>query len=155
DLWGTPDGYGANTHGETLVRFAFSIVALQGLFCIAPQGEGATRFARTDQWLGHPLPPVDREDAAVELVRLYLHCYGPSTAAHFAQWAGIAPPQARRAWDRLQDELEGVSPDRRRAWLLAEDMARLTDPPAPEGVRLLPPYDPYLQLRDRGTLFPD
>jgi Winged helix DNA-binding domain len=37
--------------------------------------------------------------------------------------------------------------------VLKDDVARLSSPPPLEGVlRLLPPYDPMLQLRDRETL---
>jgi len=43
--------------------------------------------------------PVEPAWARAELVRRYLHCYGPSTPQHFAEWAGIGPAQAGRAWD--------------------------------------------------------
>ena len=39
--------------------------------------------------------------------------------------------------------------------MLGADSARLAAPPAARGVRLLPPSDPYLALRDRNTLLPD
>jgi hypothetical protein len=37
----------------------------------------------------------------------------------------------------------------------AADADRLAEPHAASGVRLLPPFDPYLDQRDRATLFPD
>jgi len=96
-LWNTPDGFGSNRYGETLVRFALSVVALQGLLCIAPRRGNVTTFRCMDQWLGAPLPPTDRIQARAELVRRYLQYYGPSAAEHFAAWAGIAPVQAAQA----------------------------------------------------------
>jgi hypothetical protein len=48
-----------------------------------------------------------------------------------------------------------VSVDGRRAWMHAEDIAELTDPPEPPVLRLLPPYDPVTELGDRKLLVPD
>lgn len=41
------------------------------------------------------------------------------------------------------------------AWLLRRDLAALESPLAAEGVRLLPPGDPYLQKPSRELLAPD
>jgi hypothetical protein len=154
-LWNTPDGFGNNRYGETLVRFALSVVALRGLFCIAPRRSTVTTFRRMDQWLGAPLPPADRAQARAELVRRYLHYYGPSTAEHFAAWAGIVPAQATQAWRLVEDELAQVSVDGRSTWLLERDIPQFIAPAAATGARLLPPHDPYLLLRDRTTLLPN
>jgi hypothetical protein len=40
-------------------------------------------------------------------------------------------------------------------WLHQADVPLLMEPPAPRGVRLLQPYDAWLQQRDRGTLLSD
>jgi len=154
-LWNTPDGFGNNRYGETLVRFALSVVALRGLFCIAPRRGTVTTFLRMDQWLGTPLPPTDHAQVRAELVRRYLQYYGPSTAEHFAAWAGIAPAQAAQAWRLVEDELVQVTIDGRSAWLQHRDVPQLTTPEAATGARLLPPHDPYLLLRDRTTLIPN
>jgi hypothetical protein len=141
--------------GESVVRFAFYVISLKGLFCYAPRHGNESTFLRTDQWLGARLPDVDRTHAAAELIRRYLHCYGPSTADHFAEWAGISPMQAARAWKLTESELAEVDFEGRKAWLLLADIPWLTKPTAQEGVRLLPPHDPYLQMRDRTMLVPD
>jgi hypothetical protein len=154
-LWNTPDGFRSNRYGETLVRFALSVVALHGLFCIAPRRGNATTFRRMDEWLGAPLPPADRAQAQAELVRRYLHCYGPSTARHFAAWAGIAPAQAAQAWRLVEDELVQVAVEGHSAWLQQRDVPQLIAPSKAAGARLLPPHDPYLLLRDRTTLIPN
>jgi hypothetical protein len=42
-----------------------------------------------------------------------------------------------------------------KAWLMREDMDALEAPPSAEGLRLLPPGDPYLQKPNRPLLAPD
>jgi hypothetical protein len=93
-----------------------------------------------------------RAPAASEAVRRFLAVYGPATAADFAEWAGVAPVHARRLWAEIEDELTEVDGP---AGVLAEDAAALDSPPAAEGIRLLPPGDPYLQKINRPLLAPD
>ena len=112
-------------------------------------------LTRTERWLGRPVPEVDADTARAELARRYLHCYGPATPTHFAEWTQRSRADARRAFDLLGDELVEVRAEGRRAVLLAADEAALTAPPAAAGVRLLPPGDPYVQQRDRAVLLPD
>jgi hypothetical protein len=102
-------------------------------------------------------PPRGRrvKAAPAELARRFLHAYGPATRSELAAWAGIAPAHARGLLDAVAGELAEVEFDGRRALILAADAGRLADPPAASGVRLLPPFDPYLDQRDRDTLFPD
>lgn len=155
-VWRSPSPYArGQSLGESLVRFALAVVALHGAICFAPRSGNTATFLRTDQWLGAPVPPVDHKRARAELVRRYLHCYGPSTARHFAEWAGIAPAQAAQAWRLVKHELVEARLDGRPAWLLEPDLPGLTSATLPQGVRLLPPHDPYLQVRDRATLVPD
>jgi hypothetical protein len=84
-----------------------------------------------------------------------LRGYGPSNPADFAGWAGLSPANARQVWQTLEDELVEVDFERTRGWLLEADRQDLESPPEPQGVKLLPPYDPYLLATDRATLIPD
>jgi hypothetical protein len=43
----------------------------------------------------------------------------------------------------------------RAAWALSDDLAALDAPPAAEGIRLIPPGDPYLQKPNRALLAPE
>jgi Winged helix DNA-binding domain len=124
---------------------------------LAPRTGKQAVLVRTDQWLGAARPVDDDPDLArAELVRRYLRCYGPSTSDHLAQWAGIGPADARRSWRLVESELAEVAVEGDgRAFLLGVDTARLAVPPAAAGVRLLPPSDPCLALRDRETLLAD
>ena len=133
----------------------FRLLGWTGLVSFAPKGGKVASFMRTDQWLSTPLPSVDKRAARAELVRRYLNCYGPSTPVHFGEWAGISPTEADRAWQIVEAELTEVFFGSKKTWLLARDLDLLNAPPQPVGVRFLPPYDPYLALRDRTTLLPD
>jgi len=98
---------------------------------------------------GDPAPP------AAEAVRRFLGFYGPATPADFADWAGLAKPHARRLWDEVAGELAEVSVGSDRKWLLRDDQGALESPPSAEGVRLIPPGDPYLQKPNRRLLAPE
>jgi hypothetical protein len=92
-----------------------------------------------------------RAPAASDAVRRFLRFYGPAKPGEFADWAGLAKPHAQRLWDEVADELVEVD----KAWLLREDGDALASPPAAEGIRLIPPGDPYLQKPNRPLLLPD
>jgi DNA glycosylase AlkZ-like len=143
---------------EPLVR----ALGLLGVVCIAAEPGSDPRLARTDakvartdQWLGRPLPDGDRPLARAELARRFLHCYGPSTPRAFAEWTTRSVADARDAFALLDEDLVRVDAAGAKAWALAADADRLADPPQAGGIRLLPPQDPYLQQRDRTTLLPD
>ena len=171
ELGGGPMTRGALSAGiterlpESLVQFCracdarhvseslFRLVGVGGVFVIVRTGRD-TVYVRTDQWLG-AAPKIDRVAARTELLRRYLRCFGPATAEHFGAWAGIGTADATRSWVHLADQLVAIELDGRPAWLHAEDVAHFDSPPTPAGVRLLPPYDAYLDQRDRATLLPD
>ena len=110
-------------------------------------------LARAREWLGADAGG-DVEDARAELLRRYLHCYGPSSSGHFAEWAGITKADAGQRWKQLASHLVPVEGDRK-GFVLEEDLDSLRRPPASEGVRLLPAKDAFIQARDRDLLFPD
>lgn len=135
----------------------FRLAVQKAQVCFVPRfTSDALLFVRSDQWLGAPLPATGLAQAQTEALRRYLRCYGPSTLADFAGWAGISPSQARQIWLRLaEDELVEIKFGAAKGWLLRPDRDLLEAPPAPQGVRLLPPYDAYLLLSDRATIVPD
>jgi hypothetical protein len=140
----------------------FRALGLLGLVCIAAEPGSDPRLARTDatlartdRWLGRPLRDGDRPPARAELARRFLHCYGPSTPRAFAEWTTRSVADARDAFALLDEELVEIDAAGTKAWALAADADALADPPQADGIRLLPPQDPYLQQRDRTTLLPD
>jgi hypothetical protein len=103
-------------------------------------------------------PDVDPLDARRELARRHLRVFGPTTAAHFAVWAGLNPPGAAAAYESLSDELLPVRTPLGDEWLLAADEETMrAGEPAPAPARLLPSGDAYylLQGAERVLLVPD
>jgi hypothetical protein len=133
----------------------FRAVGTAGAACIVAGRGTDAELARTDQWLKRALPVPDAAEARAELVRRFLHCYGPATAQHFADWTQRSLADAKDAFSLIQEELVDVTVDRKKAWLLRRDEKHLSAPPEPQGIRLLPVQDPYLQQRDRATLLPE
>lgn len=131
----------------------FRLVGVRGVWVIARSGK-QTVYVRTDQAIG-AVPSGDPSTLRTELLRRYLRCFGPSTARDFGDWVGIGTAEAQHAWDQIADRLAEVDVDGRRAWICADDLAAFESPPQPAGARFLPPYDAYLDQRDRVTLVPD
>ncbi len=105
-----------------------------------------------------PQPEVDPSDARRELVRRYLHVFGPSTAESFGRWAGIRARSAVAAFDELRGSLTAVTTPIGAAWMLSSDEDAIRRTGEPEAaVRLLPSGDTYFLLRDadRELLVPD
>lgn len=141
--------------GESAVRFALPVAALSGQICHTVRRGAQAYLARTDQWLGAEVPGQPREVAQTELIRRYLHCYGPSTPNHFSAWAGISLIQAAQVWKLIIAELVEVEYNGHSTWLLAQDLPGLLAPADPMGIRFLPPHDPYLTARDRHSILPN
>ncbi len=105
-----------------------------------------------------PPPSIDPAEARLELARRYLHVFGPTTPASFAEWAGVPIRAGRAALDMLGTTLIAVRTPLGDARILARDEpAFRADPRPPAPVRLLPSGDAYtlLQGADRALLVPD
>lgn len=152
DIWEETGPYAPGQPlGEGVVHFCVRILALQRVVCFAPRAGNKTPCVLVDEWLGRPIPDIDPELARAELLRRYLRCYGPSTRGDFAAWAGIHAGDTDPWWSLAGDELTRVEFGGT-SWILTEDLDALRSAPTPKGVRLLPPHDPYTQMRDRETI---
>ncbi|MFF5173379.1 winged helix DNA-binding domain-containing protein [Micromonospora sp. NPDC000089] len=91
--------------------------------------------------------PGDRFD----VVRAYLRLLGPATPQHVAGYLDAPVKEVKARWpgDAVEVVVDGET-----RWLLAADQAALGSTDV-EGVRLLGPFDLFLQARDRATLVPD
>ena len=94
----------------------------------------------------------DGDDGHVDLLRGLLHLLGPLTPK---QAAAYLDSPVRDVLARWPDDTVEVDVDGTPAGLLDADLPALTDPPTGSLVRLLGPYDLYLQGRDREVLVPD
>jgi winged helix DNA-binding protein len=90
--------------------------------------------------------------ALADLARAYLRVLGPATVGEFAGYLEGRRADVATAWP---DDLVEVTVDGRAAFLPEEQVDALRHAPAPQLVRLLGPFDPYLQARDRALLVPD
>jgi hypothetical protein len=115
---------------------------------------GVKAGARLDAKRRYLLGKPGRSPAAAGAVRRFLHFYGPADAGGFADWTGVARPHAERVWEQVEGDLAEVSLGRRRLWALTEDLEALESPPDADGVRFIPPGDPYLQKPNRPLLAP-
>jgi DNA glycosylase AlkZ-like len=111
--------------------------------------------ARLDSERRYLLGKRSRTPPAEEAVRRFLRFYGPATAGDFAEWAGVTRSHADRIWAEVEEELSKTTVGRRGAWMLPDDAAVLESPPQAEGVRLIPPGDPYLAKPNRPLLASD
>ena len=155
--WCAPSMYGSpdkQTVGGAAVSFLLRPCAMKGLVVFGERSGASPAFTSFRAWLGRGLEPS--KDAPKKLVRKFLHCYGPSTADRFASWLGCSGKQARRLWKTVGDEMEPLTCDGKRAYVLAADRERLFAPePLERELLLLSAHDPYLDQRDRVVLQAD
>jgi hypothetical protein len=111
-------------------------------------------YTNPHRWLPG-FDPLDGPTALAEVVRRYLHAYGPATSAHLARWLAAPAAWAAELVGALarDGQVEPVAVDDMAAWVVAGDTAAPGD--APEGVRLLPYFDAYaVGCQPREWVFP-
>jgi len=101
-------------------------------------------------------------EARLDVIRNHLRFYGPVRMADVAGFLDAPVKDVRAHWptDVVEVVLTGVPPTPRPEprFVLAEDLEAFSvgGPDAPDRtLRLVGPYDPYLQLRDRELLVPE
>jgi len=101
---------------------------------------------------GAVLPGGPDADALRALALSYLRLLGPAGPREFAGYLEARRADVAQLWP---DELSDVTVDGRPAQLPASALTALRSAPAPDVVRLLSAFDPYLQARDRDLIVPD
>ena len=104
---------------------------------------------RLPRWRGRAAVVPDELD----LVRAVLHLLGPCTPKQVADYVDTPVACVKQRWptDVVEVSVEGET-----RWILADDVATLTWPPdVSDVVRLLGPFDLFLQARDRTLVVPD
>jgi winged helix DNA-binding protein len=97
--------------------------------------------------------PSQADVAALgELAHAYLRLLGPATVGDFAGYLQARRADVAEVWP---GDLVDVDVDGRPASLPSDRVDALREAPAPDVVRLLGPFDPYLQARDRDLIVPD
>ncbi|SCX60977.1 Winged helix DNA-binding domain-containing protein [Klenkia marina] len=92
--------------------------------------------------------PADQVPDQLDVVRAYLRLHGPGTPKQVAAYVDSTVAEVKSHWP---EDAEPVDVAGEQRWVLAgtrpPDRVRTT--------RLLAPFDPYLQVRDRELLVPD
>ena len=91
--------------------------------------------------------------ALQRLIVDYLTLLGPASQGDVAGYLDARRADIAEVWPT--DDLVLVSVDGREAWLPGDQVKAVKSAPAPEVVRLLAAFDPYLQARDRALIIPD
>lgn len=158
-LWQAPSMYdksGRQTVGGAVVSFMLRPCAWQGLVVFGQRQGGSPSFTSYQNWLGRPWPDVAPDEASRQLVRKFLHCYGPSNQTAFNGWLGCSPRQGKRLWQSVSAETAEVELAGKRYVMLQQDIEPLLNSTRPEPrLLLLGPHDPYLEQRDRKLILPD
>ncbi|MGH2350442.1 MAG: winged helix DNA-binding domain-containing protein [Chloroflexota bacterium] len=133
-------------------RQAVYPAANRGALCFGPTRGCQVTYTSPRRWLPG-FRPADGQTALAQIVRRYLHAYGPATPAQFAQWLGAPRRWATELFASLAGEFQRVEVDGTLAWVAAGDTTAPS--PAPRGVRLLPYFDAYVVgCHPRERVFP-
>jgi winged helix DNA-binding protein len=125
----------------------FRIAALRAGLELEP-GTSPPVIHRIPGWRG----PAARVPSHLDPVRAVLRFLGPADPKAVAGYVDAPVRDVKARWpeDVVPVEVEGQRLD-----VLAEDLDALTDAPPVAGVRLLGPFDLFLQGRDREVVVPD
>jgi hypothetical protein len=116
---------------------------LQGLIVYAEPRGGEAMFVRVDQWLTNQ-KKMDPADAQLELAIRYLTAFGPATHRDFSKWSGLPTSVTKPLFDRLGPDLEAVTVDGERSFVLRSDLAELSAARPTSSPTLLPSFDTFL-----------
>jgi hypothetical protein len=113
-----------------------------GHLCFAPGQGQKVRFTSPKTWLSNP-PAAAAHEPMIEITRRYLGAYGPATTEDFARWWGMSRAAAGvliRQAGAVAVQIDGGP----QAWLLPDDVEKVTSSTPVRSVRLLPAFDPYV-----------
>ena len=136
----------------------FKPAAAQGLLCQGPPRDGNITFVDPVRWLGKKTtrPAPDPDEAVAAVLARCLDAYGPATVQDVARWLGVQPKPARLLLARHADSLVQVDLAGQKAWLTPDGAAAIAGAAPPEGVWLLPGFDPYVlaPISHRAEIIP-
>jgi hypothetical protein len=133
-------------------RMVLATAGVRGALCFGPNRGRTITYTSPRRWLPG-FRPADERTALTQLLKHYLHTYGPATPQQFAQWLAAPRRWATELFDSLAGELQPVEVGGALAWVVAGDTTAPSTPP--QGVRLLPYFDAYIVgSHPREKLFP-
>lgn len=135
----------------------FRLSALAAGLELAP-GTSPPVLTPIPAWTG----PATDAPARLDPIRACLHLFGPLTPRHVAEYIDAPVKTVLTRWPAdaeqvvvtaADDAADGTAGEQR--WMLAADVAALTDAPERRAVRLLGSHDLFLQSRDHSLVVPD
>jgi hypothetical protein len=114
-----------------------------GDLCFGPSRARNVTFVRPDRWLRRPLPKLEPEQARREFVRRAVGAFGVVSYDDIYRWVENSRI-AKELVAASRDELVEVDVEGRHAWTLERDAEALSAQRRPQGLHLLPAFDPYL-----------
>ncbi len=146
--FGEGRSWGGTMGVSTRVLF---LLAADGLVVRArPLGtwtSGQYRWARTEAWLGGPLPPIEHAEACAELLRRWLWAFGPATTTDVRWWTGWTAKRTKVTLEAI-GAVE-VALDESGGYLLPDDLEPVGE--AGPWAALLPGLDPTVMgWKERG-----
>ena len=134
-------------------RAAIGLAAACGGLCFGPDRGGRVTYTNPHRWMGE-FRAADPALALGEVLRRYLHAFGPARPEDFARWLAATPRWAEDLFHEHIAELRQVDLEGTTAWVLEEDAAEAEIPPG-GGALLLPYFDAYVVgSQPRELLFP-
>lgn len=128
--------------------------AYNGLLARGPDRDREATYIRADKWLGVE-PDNDTGESMKDVLRHYLHGYGPARHEDFARWWGTQPAPAERVFTSIEDELLQVDVEGHSSSMLRKDQEVIEESVSTGSVRLLPNFDSYvLGFRPRDSFVP-
>jgi len=143
----------AACHATHMYEMPFRLAALHAGLELEPYTSPPV-VRRIPRWPASQVGNVERaddsDDGPWDVLRGLLHLLGPVTPKQAAVFLDSTVRDVKARWPQ-----DAVEVDRDGASILDADLAALQDPPHEPLVRLLGPYDLFLQGRDRDLLVPD
>ena len=121
---------------------------LDAIVCSGPVRGRQFTYALLDERAPRAITKT-RDEALVDLTRLYFSTRGPATASDFAWWSGLLAVEIKRGLEMAGKDLESLKIGTRTYWM--RPGAR--DAKARASAHLLPNYDEYfIGHKDRGAI---
>jgi hypothetical protein len=156
-LWQDPSIYGnpqKQTMGDAAVSFLLRPCSFYSLIVFGKREGTSPTFTSFRHWVGRNSTHIPNADK--ELVRKFVHCYGPATKNDLMSWLGCSRKQAQRLWGTVSNELVPIEVESKTGFMSASDLDNLPQEVCDQDqLLLLGAHDPYLDLRDRGMILRD
>ncbi len=148
EIWFWPSPlFQQQTLGESLIRFFLPVAALSVPVRLVDDHK-SNGFLYT---IGEDFIPERTNSQS--LAMHYVHAYGPTDSDAFSVWAGISSEHALRLYNQIPDEqLAEITSVDKPAWMLTSDVASMDKLVAPEGIRFISCFDPFLRIAQRHLL---